>query len=104
MLFHICFKDSVPNSFVGDYRSIEECVASPMVTMGLGVNYVSKLAALLEFGFELQSVAGLVRAVNHHNAVGGGNEAVITASNLVFHKNIFSKLLHGAHLRWTKCC
>ena len=95
VLFHVGVEDALPHTLVGDDRGVEECVAGPMVAVGLGVDDVAKFAPVLQLCFELQGVAGFVRTVNHHDAVGSCDEAVIATSNLVFHKHVGCNLFHG---------
>ena len=95
MFVEVGVEDALADAVVGDNRGVEVGVAGPVVAVGFGVDDVAEGAVFGDFGFEFEGVAGLLGAVNHHDAFGGDHEAVIAAPDLGFGKDAGSKLLHN---------
>ena len=64
--------------------------------MGFSINDIAELAALGDLRFQLQRIAGLVRAVNHDDAIGRGHESMVTTPYLGLCKDVAGQLLHNA--------
>src|SRR5262249_4998482 len=88
-------QDARAYALVGDDGDVEVRVAGPVVAVGLGVEDVAQPAALLEVGPQPHRVAGLVRGVDQHEAVRGGDEAVIGPAEPGLDEDVPGQLLHG---------
>ena len=88
VFIQVGFQNAGADTFMGDYRRVEEGIARPVVAVGFGIDDVAQLPVLCDFRLQFQCVSGLVRTVDHHDTVGGGDEAVVAAPNLGFHINI----------------
>src|SRR5439155_20173505 len=77
---HISAEDSGFHSLLCDHGNIGECVSSPVIAVGLGVNVVAERAAPLDLSLQSQRVAGLMRSVDQNDAVRSSHETVVGAT------------------------
>jgi hypothetical protein len=93
MLCQIGFQNAGPYSFVGYDRCIEIGVTRPMIAMGFSVNDVPQLSMLFYLRFPFQCVRWLLRTVDHHDPIRGGDKTVVATPHLSFREDIAGNLL-----------
>ena len=85
---------------MGHNRRVKVGIAGPVIAVRFGVNNVAQLALLLNFGVELNGVAGKLGTVYHHDTIGRGYIPEIAPSDLGLHENIAGDLLHHKPSFW----
>src|SRR5712691_8792870 len=95
MRCHIGAEDAGAHAFVRNDGDIKKGVARPVVAVGFGINDIAELAALGDLRFQLQRIAGLVRTINHDDAIGRSHESMVTTPYLVLRKYVDVYLLHN---------
>ena len=103
MLGHVSVQHAGADPFVGDDGGVEEGVAGPMVAVGLGIDDVAEQSSLPDLRLQPYRRGGLVGAVNHDDAVGGGHESKVATSSLGFNPNIAGYLFHADSPCWVAC-
>ena len=63
-----------------------------------GIDDVTQFTVLGNLGLKLQSIAGFVGTVDHHDPLGGGDKTMITSAALGFDINVAGKLFHYSPL------